>query len=182
MPVFAIILALLALLLIVAASLWSLVLAFQRHILWGLAVLLLPFAGLIFLFVAWSEAKRPFVLSLCAIIPAAGAFLALPPQFLESGNPMQMIEVMRAQATPGRAAPSTPKPEPTLNERLANLRVREQTLRVRKTQLAAGDRAGTEALTKEIASYNVELQKVLALINQQPSASAAKPGQQTVKR
>lgn len=61
------------------AGIWFLVVAFKESVIWGLCCLFLPFASLIFLFVHWSEAKRPFLWSLLAIIPlVAGAMLMGP--------------------------------------------------------------------------------------------------------
>ena len=50
------------------AGIWFLVVAFKEHILWGLAVIFLPLAALIFLIMHWEEAKRPFLLNLLSII------------------------------------------------------------------------------------------------------------------
>lgn len=51
------------------AGIWFLVVAFRQSILWGLGCLFVPFVSLIFLIVHWSEAKRPFLWSLIALIP-----------------------------------------------------------------------------------------------------------------
>ena len=48
-----------------------LVAAFRVHVGWGLAVLLIPFASLVFLFTHWQDAKLPF------LVQIAGAVLAL---------------------------------------------------------------------------------------------------------
>lgn len=61
----------------VVAGIWFLVVAFRQSILWGLGCLFVPFVSLIFLIVHWSEAKRPFLWSLIALIPIiAGAALS----------------------------------------------------------------------------------------------------------
>ncbi|MCM8537077.1 MAG: hypothetical protein NE334_14150 [Lentisphaeraceae bacterium] len=49
------------------AGLWMLFEAFKESILWGLACLFLPFAGLLFLVLHWQVAKAPFLLGLLAI-------------------------------------------------------------------------------------------------------------------
>lgn len=45
-------------------SILFLVAAFRQSVPWGLAVLLLPFAALVFLFMHWSQAKRAFMVQL----------------------------------------------------------------------------------------------------------------------
>lgn len=61
------------------AGIWFLVVAFRESVLWGLGCLFIPFASLIFLIMHWSEAKRPFLWSLLAIVPIAiGMLLAQP--------------------------------------------------------------------------------------------------------
>lgn len=62
------------------AGIWFLVVAFRQSVLWGLGCLLVPFVSLIFLIIHWSEAKRPFVWSLIALLPIF-AGIALSGQF-----------------------------------------------------------------------------------------------------
>lgn len=47
---------------------WLLVLAFSESVLWGVLVLLVPFAGLVFLVMHWDEAKMPGMLIIAGII------------------------------------------------------------------------------------------------------------------
>lgn len=51
-------------------GLWTLVLQFQTSILWGLACLLLPLVGLLWLVLYWEDGKRPLFVSLigCAFM------------------------------------------------------------------------------------------------------------------
>ncbi len=44
-----------------------LIMAFQKSVLWGLALLLIPFAQLVFILLHWSETKSPFLKSLLGI-------------------------------------------------------------------------------------------------------------------
>jgi hypothetical protein len=61
------------------AGIWFLVVAFRESVLWGLGCLLIPFVSLIFLIIHWSEAKRPFLWSLLAIVPMViGALMSQP--------------------------------------------------------------------------------------------------------
>ncbi len=44
-----------------------LIVAFKEHILWGLGSLFIPFVGLVFVIMHWPVAKKPFLITLCAI-------------------------------------------------------------------------------------------------------------------
>ena len=50
----------------IAAGIWLLVLAFRENLLWGLAMLFVPIAGLAFVFRHWDVSKKPFLMNLCA--------------------------------------------------------------------------------------------------------------------
>ena len=50
-----------------AAGIWLIVLAFRESVGWGVACLLIPFAGLVFAVKYWEDAKVPFVISLASI-------------------------------------------------------------------------------------------------------------------
>ena len=60
--------------------------AFREGILWGLGVLFIPFVSLIFLVLAWPEAKRPFFWQLTGVaLVLIGAFaLSAPLPFMDS--------------------------------------------------------------------------------------------------
>ena len=53
----------------IAADVWIVVKAFQKSVGWGIGSLCVPFVGLVFIFMNWSEMKNPFFLLLagCAI-------------------------------------------------------------------------------------------------------------------
>jgi hypothetical protein len=48
----------------VIGGIWLLITAFQESVGWGVACLLLPIVGLIFVFLHWEEAKKPFLIGL----------------------------------------------------------------------------------------------------------------------
>ncbi len=58
-------------------NLWMLLAVFRTGLLWGLAYLLLPFIGLIWLVLHWEEGRRPFFCMLIGggIIVMGGALL-----------------------------------------------------------------------------------------------------------
>lgn len=55
-----------------------LITAFQKHILWGLAYLFLPFASLIFVVMNWDRASKPFLLGLLSGAIAIGGVFVSP--------------------------------------------------------------------------------------------------------
>lgn len=61
-------------LLLMIGGIVFLVKAFQVSVLWGLAVLFIPFASLVFLFKYWEEARKPFLAQLLGLILYMGAF------------------------------------------------------------------------------------------------------------
>ncbi len=153
-----------------AGSIWMICVAFSRSILWGLAILLIPFALLFFLFQAWSEAKKPFLCSLSGVIlVVAGAVLfpqdvaskqpgvigALNNAFHNAGESSSNSSRSRLDATPA------PAPTPTREEMIARLHARETDLLARKAALKPGDHAGEEAISREIWQYNADLKAVM---------------------
>ena len=73
------ILLLLATLCLLMGTIVLIVGGFQQSIGWGLAVLFLPFAGLIFLFVHWEKGKNGFLLMVAGLIFYVAAYVAMPP-------------------------------------------------------------------------------------------------------
>jgi len=63
----------------VVGGIWLLITAFQESVGWGLACMFLPVVSLIFVFVHWQEAKRPFLVGLAGnLILIAGAVMRGP--------------------------------------------------------------------------------------------------------
>ncbi|MDF3058294.1 MAG: hypothetical protein K0R17_2509 [Rariglobus sp.] len=60
-----------------AASIWFIVISFKESILWGLACLFIPLASLVFTIMYWSDAKKPFLISvfICTPLIFLGAFV-----------------------------------------------------------------------------------------------------------
>ncbi len=56
------------------AGIWFLIEAFRVHILWGLALLVFPVLGAVFLFLHWDEVKKPFLLNMIAVSLFLAAF------------------------------------------------------------------------------------------------------------
>ena len=60
--------------------------AFQVSAIWGLAVLLLPFAGIVFAVTHWQEAKKAFLVSVAGMLVCSGAFFAI----VAAGRPTRL--------------------------------------------------------------------------------------------
>ncbi len=101
-----------------------LVAAFRESILWGLAVLFIPFAGLVFLIAHWQDAKKPFLLQLLgSLIYSVAFFMMLPKDALKAGpmDPGRFLALVKSSAgAPAKAKPAparveqpTPKPAMT---------------------------------------------------------------------
>ncbi len=163
-----------ALAIVVVTSIWTLVLAFQRHIGWGLAVLFVPFAQLIFVIKAWEEAKRPFLWSLVSILFVGAGMSTFDKVDKASVARFLGSEVEKVTATPKpEAKPALPamfaaQKEAELKLRLIALQRRETELLDRKAALDPKDRAGAVALAEEIKKYNADLQPVLQQLRDNP--------------
>jgi hypothetical protein len=138
------------------SSVWFVIVAFRRHIAWGLAVLLLPFANLIFLICEWADAKRPFYFTILGCALCLAVALSAPDQKWREtlrSRIAQRITETRETTPPVDARQSESAPPDGLTE----LRTREQALRARKTSLDPRDAAAVAALTRDIAAYNDDL-------------------------
>jgi hypothetical protein len=143
-------------LLTVSATIWFVVNAFKRHILWGLGVLLVPFVNLIFLFRAWSAAKRPFILAVVGLVLSAVGLFFSPDSWAKAKSLYAQIALL-CRRQPAPVAVADPRAA-----KLAELRRREQLLLARKAALKPGDAAAAEALARDIEAYNIELKAALA--------------------
>lgn len=162
----AIILIVLGALLAIVGGVWGIIVAFKRSLIWGLCYIFVPFGSLVFLIVAWADAKRPFLLRML------GAFLILSVLLLpdQGGLKLKKLAAINLQqfegsspAVPGAVTVTPPDP------RLAELTARETSLRARKAALDSNDLAAAQALTDEILKYNADLKAVTNV----PAASQA---------
>jgi hypothetical protein len=148
------------------SGVWTLALAFQRHLLWGLAVLLVPVGGNIaFLFVNWREARVPFLLGLVSAILMVSAFSTVPPETFANPLRSAFAAVQEDQAMQQAIADrdmAAERQQGELEMRLANIKQQESVLQQRKALLRPHDQEGAEALSMEIRKYNAELQPLLA--------------------
>ena len=164
----------LGLLFLCVGGIWSIVVAFQRSIVWGLCYLFVPFASLVFLFVAWAEVRRAF------LIQIAGCALVFVPFFLpnQGGLDLQkrLTDLAAAEFGKGAKDKSGPTLDPTKTV-MVDLAAREKELLARKAALDPKDTVGAQELTKEILRYNADLKVVTEtqrkLQEQQQAAVAA---------
>ena len=140
-------------LILLVTGIWTIVIAFRRSLVWGLCYLFVPLAALVFLFVAWADVRRTFLLHVAGFVMAAGGlFLMIPEGF----DLKQAIagEFLRELTLP---TVKVSDPNEALQKRLAELTAREQTLRARKAALDPQDIAAASALKDEILLYNADL-------------------------
>ena len=144
----------LGLLLTVIGGVWGIVVAFRRSVLWGLCYLFVPFAALVFIAVAWADAKKAFLVNLAGVLLMA-AVLLLPNQ-----GGLGLMKTMAFDLD--KLAPSLPMvagavAKAPASEPMAELTAREQSLRARKAALDPQYLAAARTLTDEILKYNADL-------------------------
>lgn len=168
----AIILIALGALLLIAAGIWTVVIAFRRSFVWGLCYLFVPFAALVFFFVAWADVKRTFYTHLVGfVIFFGGILLAIRPG-------LDWEKQVAAQFGGGlklKSIPVQPDPKQALQKRFDELTAREKSLLARKAALDPQDISGSQGLTVEILRYNDDLKAAHA-----ESAALAGAGAQVV--
>ncbi len=146
------------------SGIWSIVVAFQRHIFWGLAVLFIPLANLVFLFVAWAEAKKPFLIGVVGMFIGLIGVFAIPAEnrnsLLAMGTRGGPVEFDMAAMNAGSGEPEALSQE-AVQGKLALLRSREADLTTRKAGVNQKDPAAVALLDAEIKQYNDELQPLL---------------------
>jgi hypothetical protein len=162
------------------SAIWFVAVAFRRHVAWGLAVLFVPFANLIFLCYKWRIAKRPFFCGcLGCILCVAGVLMNPDPTWralvadrfsqlqaaLHSADGAKPAESGQAGAAAANAQPGN----------VDELRLREQVLRARKASLDLRNPEAVTALAQEITAYNTELRARAAAAPPLASIAVEKP-------
>ena len=159
----------LGLLLTLIGGVWGIVVAFRRSLIWGLCYLFVPFAALVFLVVAWADAKRAFFVNTIGVLLLASVLL-LPNQG-GLGLTKQMAFDLQSLTAPSPALPDAVVLAPK-NVPLAELAAREQSLRARKAALKPEDLAAARVLTDEILKYNADLKTASGAPTATPSGGA----------
>ncbi len=168
-------------LLSIIAGIWLIIVAFKESVLWGLAVLIIPFAALFFIISHWSEAKNAFLFNLFAIAVLGGgvtmAMQRINPEnpemqeFIKKyeeqlGTEFELPENFQATLDENENESSIPEPTPVavITERLVKEMQRElvdleASLNERKASLDPEDKAAADQLTLEILEYNKKLEE-----------------------
>jgi len=146
------------------SGLWTLALAFQRNLYWGIAVLFFPVGNVAFAYARWREAKVPFLLGMGSLTLVASAFFAMPKDSIRFPVESALTSIFgsnqSAQAAEQRMVDS--RHEAELQLRLAELKLQESRLMGRRSNIAPEDIDGAIALSAEIKRFNSELHDVLA--------------------
>ena len=90
-----------------AAGIWLTVVAFKRSVLWGLLVMFIPGASLVFIIKYWQEARKPFLAHLATGVAGVVFFFTGAGMAVKSVTPemaQKMMEEAEKQAAAQRAA------------------------------------------------------------------------------
>ena len=185
-------------------GIWLVVIGFQRSILWGLAVLFIPFAGLIFVIMYWQDAKKPFLISLGAFaVFVAGIFML--PQGVDTGNLAQvMMGIQSGEIKPNEAfdeyakadneqqgSPSMDAMKATGSEETPAQPMATDETGKKPTSPSASNDKGEMVTVDEVVDGKVETNEVEELVakpakqedaNQFPSPGNVKPDPLAVKK
>ena len=158
------------LLISLAGALWLIFVAFQESVAWGLGVLFVPFANVLFLFRHWDVAKRPFLFSLLGALLMAAPVAQNWDAISKQKGVAETMARFQGQPTP---APPDQKPETPLmkQERLekmqaafvqhaAELKAKYDTLQAQWAKLPPNDRAARAAFDQQATVYQTMRKQV----------------------
>lgn len=151
----------------IVSALWSLVVAAQRSIWWLLAVLFIPFASIVILFVE-PRSRMPFVAGLCGFVAVVSGYLALDVNPHDSDP--KLIQEIKAAIREARQqkVESATSGELPLEVRKQRIVSWQKELEVKKTNLKPNDAAAKAAFDEEFKHYLAALEKVKADMAGQP--------------
>jgi hypothetical protein len=123
MMMFLLLLAGLACLVAAGSFVWLAIVAFRTHILWGLAVLFLPLAPIVFAVMNWHDAKKPFLVNLGSSVLAVMLFFGaggaafmmatqMSPETMAVTGPELQVDSNQAYALADAAPPDEPEEAP----------------------------------------------------------------------
>jgi hypothetical protein len=140
------------------STVWFIAVAFRRHVAWGLAVLFVPLANLVFLCCQWRRAKRPVFGTIVGILLCCAAVSRAPDQKWLTQLRLQFARLAsKPDPAEQRTSVASQQSEVPVSPEIADLRIREQALRARKAVLNPNDAAAAATLARDINSYNSEL-------------------------
>ncbi len=104
-------------------SIWLVVIAFRKHVLWGLASLFLPFAAIVFAIKYWQESRKPFLYGVGSGIAATFLFVAAAvvgagaaSKHLAQGITQELAQETAKMQTVAETASRTQTVEPSVPE------------------------------------------------------------------
>lgn len=174
---------LLAIAVLIVANIWMIVAGFRVSVLWGLLNLFLSPAQLVFLFVHWDEARKPFFCSLVGLLLLIPAVVLNIDQFTSPDGFLAqtvMAEVRRqteADAAKRATLPSLSleERETALIQRAAELKAKHDALQLQWAKLPPGDPVARADFDAEAAAYAVMRKEVEAEKTAVESLRAATP-------
>ncbi len=158
------------------AAIWLVIVAFKESLVWGFCVLLIPFAGLIFIIARWQVAQNVFLFTLFAFALFGGG-ITMTAQKLSADNPELQEFIQKyeeqfnaqledAEEQADQAEGGLPEPTPIdvlteqgLKEMQSRLNQEAAELRQRKAELNPDDQEAVTQLTSEILEYNSRLEE-----------------------
>ena len=137
--------------------------AFQESVAWGVCVLLVPLANLVFLFARWQRAKRGFIVQVCGLIVLAGAFPLIKSKasaMLQSQGEVMINDAVARAAAAAHTAPAAPDLETRRaanDQAFAALQTRFSALSERRVKLAPGDSVALAGFNADAQAYHEDV-------------------------
>ena len=146
---------------VIVSALWSLVVAAQRSIWWLLAVIFIPFASIVILFVE-PRARKPFVVGLCGLIALVAGYLSLDVK--PNASDPKLVREIKEAIRDGRQVQLEVETSDALPLELRKQRIVswQKQLEAKKTGLPPNDPAAKAAFDEEFQRYLAALEKVKA--------------------
>jgi len=151
-------------------ALWLICVAFQESVAWGLGVLFVPFANIVFLFRHWDVAKKPFLISLLGGL-LLGA--AMAQNWDAISKQKEFAETMARFTGQPVPAPADQKPESPLMKQArlekmqaafvqhaAELKAKYDTLQAQWARLPPNDKAARAAFDQQATVYQTMRKQV----------------------
>jgi hypothetical protein len=156
------------LVMLVVCGLWSLIVAAQRSVLWLLAVIFVPFAGLVLLFVE-PRSRPPFFAQLLAGAIMFWGLIGIDTKAGEKPDLLVRLEELfkKSPDTKGRDLESPSLEQDLLAQRTARLNEWRARLEANRAALKPKDTAAKAAFDRELGLYMAELEGVNAEIARQ---------------
>jgi hypothetical protein len=156
-----------------AANIWLIIAAFRESLAWGLCVLFLPFALLVFLFRHWDAAKQPFLCSLLGVLLVATPVAINWDTFSKQKEFAAALARIKAQAAPASAPDPEQKPETPFMKQArlekmqaafvqhaAELKAKYDILQAQWAKLSPKDKTGRAAFDQQATVYQAMRKQV----------------------